>query len=196
MKKLFVPALLFFVFAAPSFVFASTWQIDMEHSTIGFSVRHMMITNVKGVFERFSGKVVMDESDIAKSSVKTVIETASINTRIQKRDDHLRSSDFFDAAVFPTMTFVSKKIAAAGKDRLKVTGDLTIHGITREVVLDVENLTEPVKDPWGKIRRGASATTKINRRDYGLAWNKAIETGGVLVGDEVTISLEIEMLKE
>lgn len=196
MKKLFVSALLFFVFAVPSFVFASTWQIDMEHSTIGFSVRHMMITNVKGVFERFSGKVVINDADVSKSSVKTFIETASINTRIQKRDDHLRSSDFFDAAVFPTMTFVSKKIAAAGKDRLKVTGDLTIHGITREVVLDVENLTEPVKDPWGKIRRGASATTKINRRDYGLTWNKAIETGGVLVGDEVIISLEIEMIKE
>ncbi|MBF0330034.1 MAG: YceI family protein [Nitrospirae bacterium] len=196
MKKLVLFALLLFVFALPSLGLASTWQIDGDHSTVGFSVKHMMITNVKGVFERFSGKIVIDETNIAKSSVKAVIETGSINTRIQKRDDHLRSSDFLDTAVFPTMTFVSKKITASGKERLKITGDLTLHGITREVVLDVENLTEPVKDPWGKIRRGASATTKINRRDYGLTWNKAIETGGVLVGDEVAITIEIEMIKE
>jgi len=115
---------------------------------------------------------------------------------VQKRDEHLRSADFFDVAKYPTMTFVSKKVAKAGKDKLKVTGNLTLHGVTREVVLDVDELSKESKDPWGNIRRGTTASTKINRKDFGLTWNKELETGGVLVGDEITINLEIEAIKK
>ena len=124
------------------------------------------------------------------------IDTKSINTNVRKRDEHLRSADFFDVAKFPAMTFVSKKVAKAGNDKLKVTGDLTLHGVTKEVVLDVEGLSQESKDPWGNIRRGATASTKINRKDFGLVWNKALETGGVVVGDEITITLEIEMIRK
>jgi polyisoprenoid-binding protein YceI len=127
--------------------------------------------------------------------VEVTIDTNSINTNVTKRDEHLRSADFFDVAKFPTMTFVSKKVAKAGQERLKVTGDLTLHGVTREVVLDVEGPSSESKDLYGNIRRGATATTKINRKDFGLVWNKALETGGVAVGEEVTITLEIEMIK-
>ena len=115
---------------------------------------------------------------------------------MQKRDEHLRGADYFDVAKFPTMTFVSKKVATNGKDKLKVTGDLTLHGVTKTVVLDVEGPTKESKDPWGKIRKGATATTKINRKDFGLVWNSALETGGVAVGEEITINLEIEMIKK
>jgi polyisoprenoid-binding protein YceI len=180
----------------PAFAFASTWTIDPDHSNVGFRVRHLMISNVRGSFDKHSGTVVIDDKDITKSKVEVTIDTGSINTNVTKRDEHLRSADFFDVAKFPTMTFVSRNVAKAGQDRLKVTGDLTLHGVTREVVLDVEGPTVESKDPWGHIRRGATATTRINRKDFGLAWNKALETGGVTVGDEVTITLEIEMIKK
>jgi polyisoprenoid-binding protein YceI len=183
-------------FALPAFAVASTWSIDPEHSEIGFKVRHLMVSNVKGRFEKYSGTIDINDKDISKSKVEVNIDTNSINTNVQKRDEHLRSADFFDVAKFPTMTFASKKIATAGKNKLKVTGDLTLHGITRQVVLDVEGPTKESKDPWGSIRRGATATTKINRKDFGLAWNAALETGGVVVGDEITITLEIEMIKK
>ena len=180
----------------PAFAFASTWTIDPDHSNVGFRVRHLMISNVRGSFDKHSGTVVIDDKDITKSRVEVTIDTGSINTNVTKRDEHLRSADFFDVAKFPTMTFVSRNVAKAGQDRLKVTGDLTLHGVTREVVLDVEGPTVESKDPWGHIRRGATATTRINRKDFGLTWNKALETGGVTVGDEVTITLEIEMIKK
>ena len=180
----------------PAFAFASTWTIDPDHSNVGFRVRHLMISNVRGSFDKHSGTVVIDDKDITKSKVEVTIDTGSINTNVTKRDEHLRSADFFDVAKFPTMTFVSRNVAKAGQDRLKVTGDLTLHGVTREVVLDVEGPTVESKDPWGHIRRGATATTRINRKDFGLTWNKALETGGVTVGDEVTITLEIEMIKK
>jgi polyisoprenoid-binding protein YceI len=154
-----------------------------------------MVSNVKGSFGKNKGVVDINDKDITKSKVEVTIDTASINTNVQKRDDHLRSADFFDVAKFPTMTFVSKKVAKAGKDKLKITGDLTLHGITKEVVLDVEGPSLESKDPWGTIRRGATANTKINRKDFGLVWNKTLETGGVAVGEEVTITLEIEMTR-
>lgn len=181
--------------ALPTLSLASTWNIDPEHSNIGFKVRHLMVSNVRGSFEKHTGTVDINDKDITKSKVRISIDTASINTSVKKRDEHLRSPDFFNVAKFPTMTFVSKKVVKAGKDRLKVTGDLTIRGVTREVVLDVEGPSAESKDPWGTIRRGASASTTINRKDFGLTWNKALETGGVVVGDEVTIGLEIEMVK-
>ena len=180
----------------PVAALASTWAIDTEHSNVGFKVKHLMVSNVKGSFEKFTGTVDLNDKDSAKSRVEVSIDTASINTNVQKRDEHLRSADFFDVAKFPAMTFVSKKVVKAGKDRLKVTGDLTLHGVTKEVVLDVEGPTKESKDPWGNIRKGASATTKINRKDFGLTWNAALETGGVVVGDEVAISLEIELIRK
>jgi polyisoprenoid-binding protein YceI len=139
--------------------------------------------------------VNINDKDITKSKVEVTIDTASINTNVQKRDEHLRGADFFDVAKYPTMTFVSKKVAKSGKGKLKVTGDLTLHGVTKEVVLDVEGPTKESKDPYGNIRSGVVAGTKINRKDFGLAWNAALETGGVAVGEEVTISMEIEMIK-
>lgn len=181
--------------ALPTLSLASTWNIDPEHSNVGFKVRHLMVSNVKGSFEKHTGTVEINDKDITKSKVQISIDTASINTSVKKRDEHLRSPDFFDVAKFPAMTFVSKKVVKAGKDKLKVTGDLSIRGVTREVVLDVEGPSAESKDPWGTIRRGASASTTINRKDFGLTWNKALETGGVVVGDEVTIGLEIEMVK-
>lgn len=180
----------------PGLALATTWSIDPDHSNVGFKVKHLMVSNVKGNFEKFAGVVDINDKDVTKSRVDVSIDTSSINTNVQKRDEHLRSADFFDVSKYPTMTFVSKKVAKAGKDKLKVTGDLTLHGVTREVVLDVEGPTRESKDPWGNIRKGASAATKINRKDFGLVWNKALETGGVAVGEDVTILLEIEMIRK
>jgi polyisoprenoid-binding protein YceI len=195
MKRLLASISTIIALSLPALASATIWNIDPDHSNIGFKVRHLMISNVKGSFDKHTGVVDINDKDITKSNVQVSIDTASINTNVQKRDEHLRSADFFDVAKFPTMTFVSKKVAKAGKDKLKVAGDLTLHGITKEVVLDVEGPTSESKDPWGVIRRGAVASTKINRKDFGLAWNKALETGGVAVGDEITINLEIEMIK-
>ncbi|MBF0458449.1 MAG: YceI family protein [Nitrospirae bacterium] len=184
------------VFLIPSIVSAANWEIDPEHTNIGFSVRHMMVSNVKGLFDHFKGTAVIDGADMSKSTFSATIETSSIDTRITKRDTHLKSADFFDVTKYPNMTFVSKKVIPEGKDHMKVIGDLTIKGITKEVTLKVDGPSAPVKDPSGNIRRGASATAKVNRKDFGLTWNKALETGGVLVGDEVTINLEVEMIKK
>lgn len=195
--KCIISRLLFLsLILVPALASATVWNLDPDHSSIGFKVRHLMVTNVTGSFDKSSGMVRIDDRDITKSSVSVTIDTASVNTGVRKRDDHLRSADFFDVARFPTMTFTSKKIIATGSDRLKVTGDLTIRGITREVVLDVEGPTKEIRDPWGHTRRGASAVTRINRKDFGLVWNKALETGGVAVGDEVSIMLDVEMIKE
>jgi polyisoprenoid-binding protein YceI len=196
MKRFIASILTIFALALPALASAATWTIDPEHSNIGFKVRHLMVSNVKGNFEKHSGTVDIDDKNITKSKVEVSIDTNSISTGVQKRDEHLRSADFFDVAKFPAMTFVSKKVAKAGKDKLKVTGDLTLHGVTKEVVLDVEGPSKESKDPWGNIRKGATATAKINRKDFGLNWNKALETGGVLVGEEIAINLEIEMIKK
>ncbi len=195
MKKLITLFTAVFALSLPVMALASTWKIDPDHSNVGFKVRHLMVSNVKGSFEKFSGSVEINEKDITKSHVSVSIDTASVNTNVQKRDGHLKSADFFDVAKYPTMTFVSKKVVSAGKDRLKVTGDLSLHGVTREVVLDVEGPAVESKDPWGNYRSGVVATTKINRKDFGLLYNAALETGGVAVGEEVAITLEIEMIK-
>jgi polyisoprenoid-binding protein YceI len=171
---------------------AQSWAADPAHTHIGFGVRHMMVSNVKGEFTKHSVKVQTDK-DLTKSTVEVTIDVASISTGNAQRDGHLKSADFFDAAKFPTITFKSKKIAKAGKDAFKVTGDLTIKGKTKEVVLEVKNFVGPVKDPFGGSRLGLEASTKIDRRDYGLLWNKALEAGGVLVGNDVKIGLEVEL---
>ncbi len=196
MKRIIAAIATILALALPLIASATTWTIDPDHSNVGFKVRHLMISNVKGSFEKLTGSVDLNDQDVTASKVSVSIDTASINTNVQKRDEHLRSADFFDVAKYPTMTFVSKKVTKAGADKLKVTGDLTLHGVTKEVVLDVEGPTAESKDPWGHIRRGATATTKINRKDFGLVWNKTLESGGVAVGEEVTITLEIELLKK
>lgn len=195
MKKLVRILAVCLTLLLPTFALASTWNIDPDHSNIGFRIKHLMIANVKGNFNKHTGTVEINDKDVTKSKVNITIEAASINTNVQKRDEHLRSADFFDVAKYPSMTFVSKKVAKAGKGALKVTGDLTIHGVTKEVVLNVEPISPEIKDPWGNIRRGTLATTKISRKEFGLTWNKAMETGGVMIGDEVYITLEIEMIK-
>ena len=196
MKRIMHAVAVLALLALPALAAAETWSIDADHSSVGFTVRHMMVSNVKGSFGTFSGTVEVDEKDSAGSKVAVTIDAASINTGVAKRDEHLRSADFFDTARYPTMTYVSKKVEKSGKDRLKVYGDLTLRGVTRPVVLDVEGPTAAYRDPWGKTRRGASATAAINRRDFGLTWNKVIEAGGVLVGDEVKIILEMEFIRK
>jgi polyisoprenoid-binding protein YceI len=173
----------------------TTWKIDPIHSVAEFKVKHMMISNVKGQFANIQGALWLDETDLMKSRVEASIEVASINTRDPQRDAHLKSADFFDAEKFPTLSFQSMSIRRVGDGELAVTGELTIHGVTRNVVFDVEGPTPPAKDPWGNTRVGLSATTKISRKDFGLNWNATLETGGFLVGDEVTITLDVQFVK-
>ncbi len=172
-----------------------SWKIDPAHSEITFSVRHMMISTVRGRFERFNGVVDFDEADPARSRVDVQIEAASINTREPQRDAHLRSPDFLNADVFPLITFKSQRVELIDANHGRVFGDLTIRDITRPVVLDVV-FNGMAKSPWGQSVAGFSATTEINRKDWNLTWNVALETGGVLVGEKIQINLEIEIIKE
>jgi polyisoprenoid-binding protein YceI len=184
------------VIAAPLAASADTWQIDPVHTTVEFTVRHMMISNVRGQFTKVAGTITAKDSDPASVKVEATIETSSIDTRSADRDADLKSANFLDVAKYPTMTFKSKKIEPAGTGKWKMVGDLTLHGVTKEVTLDVEGPTAPIKDPYGNTRAGASATTKINRKDFGLTWSKALEAGGAVVGDEVTVSIDVEAVKK
>jgi polyisoprenoid-binding protein YceI len=180
--------------AAPQTTTA-TWNIDPVHSVAEFKVKHMMISNVKGQFTKVTGVMTLDEVDVTKSVIEGSIEAASISTRDAQRDAHLKSADFFDVENFPTLSFKSTRVTRTADGELAVTGDLTIHGVTREVVFNVEGPTPPAKDPWGNTRVGLSATAKCSRKDYGLTWNAALETGGILIGDEVTVSLDAQFVK-
>jgi polyisoprenoid-binding protein YceI len=171
------------------------YQIDSAHSSAQFTVRHMMIANVRGEFTRLSGGIAYDPADPANSSIDATIDAASVNTREAQRDAHLKSADFFDVERFPTLTFRSKEVAVRDGEG-NVKGDLTMHGVTREVVLRVEGPTPESKDPWGNMRIGATATAKINRKDFGLNWNAALEAGGVLVGEEVKITIDLEAIRQ
>ena len=172
---------------------AATWEIDPAHTSVGFGVRHLMVSTVRGEFTKESGTVRADDKDYTKAKIEATIDAASINTRVEKRDAHLKSPDFLDVAKYPTITFVSKKIEKAGEGRWKVTGDLTLHGVTRPVTLDVEGPTPPIKDPMtGALRAGAHATTRINRKDFGITWNKNLDGGGVVVGEDVDITIDVE----
>ena len=171
------------------------YKIDPSHSTAQFSVRHMMITNVRGGFNNVQGTVAYDAENPSASSINVVIDTNTINTMEPDRDKHLRSADFLDVEKFPTITFKSKTVEPAGDGELRVTGDLAIHGVTKEVVLKIDGPTGEEKDPWGNTRIGASATSKIKRSDFGLTWNAALETGGILVGDDLKIELETSLIK-
>jgi len=173
----------------------TTYTIDPAHSTADFKVRHLMISNVRGEFSGVSGTVQFDPANPANSKVAARIDVKTVQTREAQRDAHLKSADFFDVEKYPEMTFVSKKVSG-GDGEYTVTGDLTIHGVTKEVKLEVEGPGPEVKDPWGNFKSGASAKTKINRKDFGLVWNVALETGGVLVGEDVQITLELELTKQ
>lgn len=173
----------------------ATYKLDLIHSSVGFSVKHMMIAKVRGVFEKLSGELVFDRDNIEKASAEASIEAASINTHEPQRDTHLRSPDFFDVEKFPTLNFKSKTVTRSPDGDLQVTGDLTIKGVTKQVMLDVEQPTAELKDPYGNLKIGLSATTKIKRKDFGLTWNAALEAGGVLVGDDVTITLDLQFVK-
>jgi polyisoprenoid-binding protein YceI len=193
MKRLLAVAV---ALIAPVLAFAqSSWVIEPNHTHASFTVRHLVISNVRGEFGKTAGVIHLDEKDVTKSTVEATIETGTIDTRVPDRDTHLRSPDFFDVAKYPKMTFKSTKVEKAGEGKLKVTGNLTIKDVTKPVVLDVSGPTGEIKDPWGNTRRGIAASTKINRRDFGLNWGKVIEAGPV-VGDEVTIEIEGELLKQ
>ena len=181
--------------ALPAAATAATWDLDPAHTSVQFSVRHLMVSNVRGEFGKVSGTVQADDADPSRSKIEAEIDAASVDTRIEKRDNHLRSADFLDVAKYPKITFVSTKIEPAGAGHFKVTGDLTLHGITRPVVLDVQGPTAEIKDPRGNTRAGAEATTRINRKDFGLVWNQALDAGGVAVGDEVAITIDVEATK-
>ena len=173
----------------------TTWNIDPVHSVAEFKVKHMMISNVKGQFPKVSGILTLDESDLSKSRVEATIDASSIETRDPQRDAHLKSADFFDVEKFPTLFFKSTAVRPVKDGELSVEGDLTIHGVTRNVTFTVEGPTPAAKDPWGNMRVAVSATTKINRKDFGLTYNAVLETGGILVGDEVTITLDVQFIK-
>jgi polyisoprenoid-binding protein YceI len=173
---------------------AITYTIDPAHSTAGFKVRHLMVANVRGEFSKVTGTVVIDASVPENSKLEAHIDASTIHTRDEQRDAHLKSADFLDVEKFPEITFVSNKITGADGE-WKVTGDLTIHGVTKEVTLDVEGPAPEAKDPWGNVKTGASAATKISRKDFGMVFNMALETGGVMVGDEISITLEVELLR-
>lgn len=173
-----------------------TYQIDPQHTTIQFKVRHLMIANVRGVFGKFSGSVDFDPANVGASKFDVTIDVASIATPDAARNEHLKGADFFDAAKYAEIKYQSKSVTAAGSDSFNVTGDLTMHGATKEVALKVTGLSGETKDPWGNMRRGCEASAKISRKDFGLTWNATIEAGGVMISDEVDILLDVEMLRK
>ncbi|HVH71206.1 MAG TPA: YceI family protein [Candidatus Dormibacteraeota bacterium] len=174
----------------------SAWQIDPQHSSAQFAVRHLGLSTVRGAFSKLKGAILLDDQDITKSSVEVSIDVNTVDTREPERDRDLRSERFFDADHFPTMTFKSKKVEQVAKGRVRVTGDLTIRGTTKEVVLDVDGPTAPAKDPWGNQRVAVTATTRINRQDYGVKWNAKLDNGGLVVGDDVNITIDAEFIQK
>lgn len=175
---------------------ASSWEIDTAHSSAQFAVRHLMVSTVRGTMGPVKGTVEIDDADLTKSKIEATIDVTGIDTREPKRDEHLKSPDFFDAAKFPTMTFKSKAITKAGENKYQVVGDLTIRGITKQVLLEVEGSSKPIKDPWGNEKLGGVARTRINRQEFGMTFNKALETGGLVVANEVDVTIDLELTKK
>src|SRR6202030_2895652 len=188
-SRIAVTAGLAAVLSLPAAAATSSWQIDPAHSSAQFAVKHLMISTVRGAFTSVKGSLQFDDKDITKSTVDVTIDVNSVDTRVPDRDKDLKSDHFFDADHFPTITFKSKRVEQVAPGKLKVTGDLTIHGITTEAVLDVDGPTAPIKDPWGNLRMGASASTKINRQDFGVSG------GGGAVGDDIAITIDLEMIQ-
>jgi polyisoprenoid-binding protein YceI len=195
MRRRILPAAVLLCLVSPGLLHAAQWEFDPEHTGVHFKVRHLMVSSVRGEFEKVTGKIVYDEADVTKSTADITIDPASINTRVAKRDEHLRSPDFLDVKKYPAITFKSKRVEKAGDGTLKMTGDLTIRDVTKEVVLAVEGPSPEIRDPWGNHRVGGQATAKIHRKDFGLAWNKVVEAG-VVVGDEVEITIDVEIYKK
>ena len=183
-------------FWLPASAAASAWKIDPAHSSAQFAVKHLAISTVRGAFSSVNGSINFDDKDVTKSTVDVTIDVNSVDTRQPDRDKDLKSDKFFDAATYPSITFKSTKVEQAGAGKLRVTGDLTIRGTTKSVVLDVDGPTAPMKDPWGNNRAAVSATTKVNRQDYGVKWNAKLDNGGVVVGDDVAIVIDVEMVQQ
>ena len=196
LNRIVIVAALAAVCSLPALAAGNTWQLDPAHSSAQFSVKHLAISTVRGAFSKVTGTATIDDKDVTKSHVDVTIDVNSVDTRQPDRDKDLKSDKFFDAANYPTITFKSSKVEQAGAGKLKVTGDLTIRGTTQSVVLDVDGPTPPVKDPWGNSRVAVSATTKINRQDYGVKWNAKLDNGGVVVGDDVSIVIDAELVQQ
>lgn len=173
----------------------TTWKIDPAHSSAEFKIRHMMISNVKGSIRGIDGKLLENTADRALSTVEATLDVSTLHTGDAQRDTHVKSADFLNVETYPTMTFQSTKVERKGDDEYVVTGELTLHGVTKPVTLAVEGPSPEHKDPWGNVRIGLSATTKINRKDFGLSWNAALETGGVLIGEDVHVAIDLELIK-
>ena len=171
------------------------YRIDPAHSSAQFTVRHMMITNVRGAFSGIQGNVTYDPESVQSTAMSVEIDASTVNTQDAQRDAHLKSAEFLDVARFPTISFHSKKVTVVDGSKVSVTGDLTIHRITKPVVLEADRPSAEAKDPWGNLRMGASATTRIKRSDFGLSWNQALETGGLLVGDELNLALDVSLIR-
>lgn len=174
---------------------AQEWQIDTAHSAAQFAVRHLMVSTVRGHFGKLTGTVRWDPANPSSAAVQAEVDVSTIDTREPKRDAHLKSADFFDAEKFPTMTFKSTQVTPTGQGRLKLVGDLTIRGVTRQVVFEVEGPVAPLPGPGGALRTGATATARISRKDFGMTWNRVLEAGGAVVGDEVTITVDVELIR-
>ena len=196
MKRSIIILLFCLALCAPSIAMAATYRLDADHSSIQFKIRHLTVSNVSGTFNKFKGSASVEGEDLATLKVEVAIDAASVDTGHEKRDEHLRNADFLDVAKYPIITFVSRKVIKGDPGKLKVIGDLTLHGVTREITVDLEGPTPEVKDPWGNFRRGATGTAKIDRRDFGITWNKALDTGGLVVGNEVGIQVDIEWVRK
>lgn len=182
--------------ASPAFAGTSTWEIDTAHTNAQFAVKHLMVSTVRGTMGPVTGTVTIDDADLTKSTASATVDATGVDTRNEKRDEHLRAADFFDVAKYPTMTFTSTKVEKVADGKFKVTGDLTLRGVTKPVVLDVEGSPTPMIDPFGKTRIGGVATTRINRKDFGLNWSKSLDGGGLVVSDEVDITIDIELTRK
>ncbi|HEX9156723.1 MAG TPA: YceI family protein [Syntrophales bacterium] len=196
MKRYLTILLVCLAMGMPLIAGAATYQLDTDHSSIQFKIRHLTVSNVTGAFNKMKGSASVEGEDLATLKVEVTIDAASVDTGHPKRDEHIRTADFLDVAKYPTITFVSKKVVKADPGKLRITGDLTLHGVTREITVELEGPTPEIKDPWGNFRRGATGTAKIDRRDFGITWNKALDTGGLVVGNEVGIQVDIEWVRK
>ena len=196
MKKFVTVAALLAFAALPGLAQTTAWKVDPNHTAAQFSVKHLGVSTVRGAFMKTTGDVQLDEKDITKSQVEITVDTTSLDTRNEGRDKDVRSPNFLDVAAYPAMTFKSKRITSAGGGKLKLTGDLTLHGVTREVTFDVDGPSPAIKDPWGNLRRGASATATINRQDFGINYNKMLDSGGLVVSNDVQITIDIEFIRK
>ena len=196
MKKLLTVAALSAFASLPALAQTTAWQVDPNHTATQFSVKHLGVSTVRGAFTKTTGQIQLDEKDVTKSQVEITVDMSSLDTRNESRDKDVKSPNFLDVAAYPTMIFKSRKIAPAGPGRLKITGDLTLHGVTKEVTFEVEGPSPAIKDPWGNLRQGASATATINRQDFGVTYNKTLDTGGLVVSNDVQITIDIEFIRK